>query len=168
MTNEYYTEGVVLDKEPIGEADLQIALYTRDLGKVVARAVSARKISSKLASHLEPLNFAAVRIVQKNRFQIVDALKTGALSKNLDTVAVLRLVKELSAEGQPDLALWELIKSEQLVGGEVLKVLGFDKRFAVCENCGTKNPTHFLVKQLEYFCSPCFLKSGRPASFALE
>lgn len=168
VTNEYFTEALVLDKEPVGEADLQISLYTRDLGKITARAVGARKIVSKLASHLEPLNFVSVRLIQKNRFQAVDALKTGALSKDRDIVAVLQLIKELSAEGQPDYDLWDLIKSGQLSGGAALSALGFDSRFAVCESCGTQKPGHFLIRQLEYFCSSCLVKSGCPASFALE
>ncbi len=168
MTNEYFTDAIILDKEPIGESDLQITLYTKDLGRITTRAVSARKITSKLASHLEPLNLVQARLVQKNRFQVVDALCNGALPKNSDSIAVLQLVKDLTAEGQPDYELWELLKSGQATGASVLRALGFDGQFAVCENCGNQNPSYFLVKQLEYFCAPCFVKSGKPVSFALE
>ena len=168
MTQEFYTEAIVLDKEPVAEADLQISLYTKDLGKITARAIGARKIVSKLASHLEPLNFVAVRLVQKNRFQVVDALKSGALPRTQNTLAVLQLIKELSAEGQSDLEIWDLIKSGDLTGELALGALGFDSRYAVCEGCGSQKPGHFLIKQLEYLCSLCLVKSGRPVSFALE
>ena len=46
MTSEYYTQALVLAKEPTGESDSQVFLYTSDLGLVIAKAVGARKIVS--------------------------------------------------------------------------------------------------------------------------
>ena len=59
------------------EIDAQIVLYTRDFGKVLAKAKSARKMTSKLNGHLQPLNFINARLIEKTpvgRFQVVDAL----------------------------------------------------------------------------------------------
>jgi len=129
MTSEYYTEALVLDKEPVGEADSRVFLYTRDLGRIAATAVSARKITSKLSSHLEPLNFVKVRMIHKNRFQIVDALKTESLPKNPNNVAIAHLIKDLTGDEQSDPQLWELLREKQFSGEEILSALGFDISF---------------------------------------
>ena len=92
-SNEYFTEAVVLDKEPSGEFDSIAHLYTQELGRVSASVTSARKILSKLNSHLEPLNLVQVRLVEKNRFHVADVLKTGALDRqHLDA---LKLIKSI-------------------------------------------------------------------------
>ena len=117
---EYFTEALVLDKEPIGESDSLISLYTKELGKITARAISIRKITSKLSSHLEPLNFVDARLVHKNRFQVVDALKTGRL--NSKAIGTLHLIKDLSGEGEPDRDLWNLLKKGNFEGDEELEV----------------------------------------------
>lgn len=167
MTNEYFTDAIVLDKDPIGEADEQVYLYTKDLGRITARAISARKITSKLASHLQPGKFIQVRLIQKNRFQVVDALETGELPKDFSIIRVLRLVKDLTGEGQQDHDLWNVLKSGAPNGISVLSALGFDSQFAVCENCGNEKPSHFIFQRLEYYCFSCFSQSGKPAAFAL-
>lgn len=168
MTNEYFTEAVVLDREPIGESDIQVTLYTKNLGKVTAKAVGARKAVSRLAAHLEPLHFVQARLVEKNRFQVVDALKTDSLPKEPGMVAILQLVKELAAENQSDFALWELLRGKQFSGEDVLGVLGFDGSFAVCENCGRSAPDYFLLNEMRYACGACLVRAGRPANFALK
>lgn len=167
-THEYFTEALVLDKEPVGEADLQVVLYTKELGRVTAKVVSARKITSKLAAHLEPLNFISVRLIQKGRFQIVDALTTDRLPGSSDTMAILGLVKELTGEEQPDFELWQALKNKAVKGESILGLLGFDHQFADCQNCGAQYPEHFLIRELEYRCAPCFVRSGQPLNFQLK
>jgi len=163
---EYFTEALVLDKEPIGEADSLVTLYTKELGKITARAISVRKITSKLASHLEPLNFVNARLVHKNRFQVVDALKTDRL--NPDALGTLHLIKDISGEGEPDLDLWNLLKKGNFEGKLILATLGFDSQFACCSYCGVNHPSHFLTGDLEYSCQACFVRAGSPTNFVLE
>lgn len=168
MTDEYFTEALVLDKEPIGESDLRVVLYTRDLGRVTAKVVSARKITSKLAAHLEPLNFISVRLIQRGRFQIVDALTSDRLPGSSDTMAILSLVQELTGEEQADYELWKVLRSKEATGGDILSLLGFDHKFADCQSCGAQYPEHFLIRELEYRCTPCFVRSGQPLNFQLK
>lgn len=165
---EHYTEALVLDKEDLGDYDSRVFLYSKDLGKVSAKATSVRKITSKLAAHLEPGNLINVRLVQKNSFQIADALKVSSLPKSSETMRVLNLVKELAPEGDRDQSLWEFLILGEEKGEEALRILGFDKEFAVCDSCGAGNPRHFLLRELDYRCALCLVKSGRPASFALK
>lgn len=150
---EYVTEAVVLDKEPVGETDVRVFLYTRHFGKVAAKAKSARKIISKLNSHLEPLNLVQVRLVEKNGLQVADALRFGRLPE--DQLRQLRLIHELTPEFEADAMLWSAILSR---AGEnvLLKILGFDGQFAVCGRCGDNQGLVFLVSELNYFCGHCY------------
>jgi len=153
---EYFTEAIVLDKEPSGEYDVRVHLYTKELGRVVAKATSARKITSKLNAHLEPLNLVDVRMVNKNSFQIVDALRKNKISPNF--LNIVKATKELTAENDFDYSLWTvltaLIQKNQPNMGVVLSVLGFDPKFANCEMCGGDCHFFSLINQ-GFYCKNC-------------
>ena len=153
MRAEYFTEAVVLDKEAIGEFDALVYLYTQQLGRIRARVTSARKITSKLNGHLEPLNLVQLRLVEKNRFQIADVLKTGSLPVN--QFKVLRLIKTIAPEAQPDGELWRLVTKGDLTEDRALKILGFDKQFAACQRCEGLEGLVFSTGDLAYFCRLC-------------
>ena len=149
---EYGGEAIVLQREPQSECDSRVALFTRRFGKIVAKAKSARKITSKLASHLEPGNVADVRIVEKNDAHITDALKKSRVDA---TPADLHLLNVLLAEAQPDQELWRvLVAGEKFSWEMVLKVLGWDPREAQCETCGAP-PDIFRISQQDFFCYSC-------------
>ena len=160
MLSEFFTEAIVLDREELGEFDSRIFLYTKILGRVTARAQSARKITSKLSAHIEPLNLVNARLVYGKNFQLVDALRFQKLGK--DFLKILRLVKQISADNQPDLELWQLLKRQcqdpqaiGLVSKQILKIAGFDPRFAACQNCQSGNPNHFVFADAQYLCGRC-------------
>lgn len=48
--------GVILKKHPLGEADELLTIFTKESGKLRVKAVSSRKIHSRLAGHLQSLN----------------------------------------------------------------------------------------------------------------
>ena len=48
--------GIILKKHPLNEADELLTIYTRETGKLRCKAVAVRKISSRLAGHLQSLN----------------------------------------------------------------------------------------------------------------
>lgn len=166
---EYYTDALVLDKESRGELDGLAILYTKDLGKVVARAKSLKKITSKLAGHLEPLNFVKVRLVEKNGFQAVDAL-TVKVNKGIRKDAAklakfLRIadfIKEMTFECQTDHQLWRFIKKmfdsdfeEKAAYRFLLRIFGFDSAFAACVLCRKKPVKFFNKKEPMFFCGQC-------------
>ena len=51
----YRSETVILSYTPLDEADLLVTMYTKDRGKVRAVGKGARRSTSKLVGHLEPL-----------------------------------------------------------------------------------------------------------------
>ena len=52
----YRTEAVVLKSSPFGEGGLIVTLFSRDAGKLRAVVRGARRPTSKMVGHLEPLN----------------------------------------------------------------------------------------------------------------
>ncbi|MEE8131512.1 MAG: recombination protein O N-terminal domain-containing protein [Candidatus Paceibacterota bacterium] len=166
---EYFTEAVVLDKKESGDFDTLISLYTKDLGKVVAKAKSIRKITSKLAGHLEPLNFVRVRLIEKNGFQVVDALaprqrkKSRASIENFSKLlTLLQFIKETTFELQPDPYFWLEIRKilisdfeGKTVYRNLLKILGFDPEFASCHRCSSKIVNYFYKTDQVFFCKKC-------------
>lgn len=163
---EYFTEAIVLDKENLGELDSRIFLYTKEIGKVIAKATSGRKITSKLSPYLEPLNLIKARLVEKKSagFQVADALRIGKF-KDFEMLKILNLIKELAAENQPEPHLWMLMKEVygkpmpiSLLGREILKLFGFDPKFSSCDICHKTRPEYFLFEEVKYLCRYCFIR----------
>ncbi|MBI4119340.1 MAG: DNA repair protein RecO [Parcubacteria group bacterium] len=162
---EYFTEALVLDQEDIGEGDAWIYLYTQKLGKIRARAASIRKVTSKLAGHLQPLNFAAVRIVEKNGLRLVDGLSLGKVraARQAAALSAALLVKEIAAEYQPDPVVWHFLKTIFLSGKDeyldnrkmILKALGFESPSDKCQACRRQPFTHFAYQDAQFLCARC-------------
>lgn len=51
----FNTTAIILNRRAFKESDLLVTFLSRDFGKMTAMAIGAKKIKSKLASHLEPL-----------------------------------------------------------------------------------------------------------------
>lgn len=158
---EYVTQAFVLDSEPSGEYNARVFLFTKELGRITARARSLRKMGSKLAGHLQPLMISTVRLVEKNGFQVVDALMNRDLRKNLeskslrDLIAVARLIREMTSENQAEPELWSLLEDGDILSKRFLKVMGFDPDHAVCHNCESRDSISFNLKDTLYFCKNC-------------
>lgn len=164
---EYFVEAIVLDKEDLGEYDSRVFLYTKEFGRLAAKAKSSRKITSKLAAHLEPLNLIRARLICAKDFQVVDALRMGRLDRTL--MPVLHLVKEICMENQPDQLLWQLLEQQYRsqssapeCAKEVLRISGFDPDWAACQSCKSRWPTCFLLDSAAYVCGRCFVKLSSP------
>ena len=97
----YRTEALVLRQASLGEADLLLSLLTPDQGKLRAVARGARRVTSRLVGHLEPLtrvNLAVARgrtrdvITQAQGLESFAALKGDleAISHGIYVVSVQR------------------------------------------------------------------------------
>ena len=67
----FRSQGIVLESKPLSEADLMVTLLTSDEGKLRAVARGARKTTSKLVGHLEPLNRVDISVARGKEFQYV-------------------------------------------------------------------------------------------------
>lgn len=67
----YTTEAIVLRVVPNGEANSDVVLFTRDLGKITVRAQSARKQESKMRMYLTRFRVVVVDLVKgKNTWRL--------------------------------------------------------------------------------------------------
>lgn len=67
----YRAVGLILRKSPSGEADLVSSLYTREYGKLDVLARGARRLTSKLIGHFEPLTLIRLSIARGRTLHIV-------------------------------------------------------------------------------------------------
>ena len=67
----YRCEGLTLRKASIGEADLVVTVFTAERGKVRAVGKGARRSSSRLVGHLEPLTLARLSMARGRELDIV-------------------------------------------------------------------------------------------------
>jgi DNA repair protein RecO (recombination protein O) len=112
----YRTEGLVLKKVPFGEADLMLTLYTREAGKLRAVAKGARRSSSKLVGHFEPLTLTRLSLARGRNLDIITQAQTienfTQLKSNLSALTrglyVAELVDGFSSENHPNSSLYEL------------------------------------------------------------
>lgn len=149
---EYVSEALVLSKDPVGELDVRVSLFTKDFGKLVARAKSARKILSKLSAHLEPGNLVRARFIQQKGLQVVDVLKS---SRVLTDPHDLYILDRVLAEGVPDYELWTTLVGNTFSWRTTLKTLGWDPSGADCEMCALRTPIAFHSDTQRFFCDSC-------------
>jgi len=150
---EYYTPAIVLDKEPAREQDAVAHLFTKHHGRVTAKLISGRKITSKLSAHFEPNQVVVARLVERGGVRAVDGIRIRKL--NLPW-AVMLAVKELSPLWEEDAGLYALLLSpERPTITETLAYLGYDPRFSSCLLCGRLAPEYFLVRDHEFACREC-------------
>ena len=155
---EFITDAVVLHKEPLRDADARYFFFTKRHGKVAGKATSTRKITSKLAGHLEPGTLTAVRFIERNGggtgTQVIDALKDRSLDISM---LDLRLLNAILHEGEVDMEIWDELTRGRFSWENILRILGWDPANAACEVCG-KRASYFYIPRQEFFCPTCASK----------
>ena len=169
---EYVTDAIVLRKDPLGDLDGRYTLFTKRFGKLVAKAKSSRKLTSKLAPHLEPGIVAKVRFIETKGTQLVDALKTDRIALPLGD---LHFLSQLLPDAEPEPALWNLLigdvaheKSSGWSWAKTLAILGWDPEDAECIVCGSKYPSAFYITHQEFYCRTHASKARRDAVIFID
>ncbi|MGC9046663.1 MAG: hypothetical protein ACP5IC_00900 [Minisyncoccia bacterium] len=163
---EYITEGIVIDYVNLfSSLDRIYFIYTKDFGLIKAKAISARKIISKLSPQLDYLNYVLLRIIDKNQYIIADVYLLNKFDKIKQDPATLKkilsLLKTLKlvAVMEKDIRLWYWLKNalnkNRIVIKEFLKISGFDLSNAKCEICNSKNIFAFYIKDQSFLCKNC-------------
>ena len=65
------TNCIVLKKKEMKEADLQVTLFSKDYGKIIATAYGIRKSNKRNVVSLNPLNEVEITLSQKNNYYVV-------------------------------------------------------------------------------------------------
>lgn len=153
-------EAIVLRRRPLGEADKQLTLFTRERGKLAAVARGARKPTSKLAGATETCVQARFQLAQGKTFWIVtQAVLIRARARLhrqlLHAVAALyacELIDSLLEEGVPDEDLFHLLSHTLdelenspdlfwtlcLFENAVMNQQGYAPVLHQCARCGTQ------------------------------
>jgi len=113
----YRCEAIVLGYSPLGEADLLVTLYTRDQGKVRAVGKGARRSTSKLVGHLEPLTVVKMSMAHGRSMDIISQAEVinsfSTLKEDLTAITkgqyLAEMVDGFGAEASPNPSLFQLM-----------------------------------------------------------
>ncbi|MDP3741609.1 MAG: DNA repair protein RecO [bacterium] len=75
--------GVILKKHPLGEADELLTIFTKETGKLRVKAVSSRKIRSRLAGHLQSLNEIQFEVAGRGSLPVLISVRGTRLNNYL-------------------------------------------------------------------------------------
>ena len=155
---EYYTKALVLGRTPRGDIDGTLTLYTKELGRVSAKAKSLRKLTSKLSGHLIPGRLANVRIVEMggDTKQVVDALSLPSKASQ-EFLKFLDFIRQMAPIGMPDLHLWHELERAAIRGTidkdtykRIISIMGYDAKNAICDNCGSVKIAYFVPRDIMF------------------
>jgi len=100
MSVYYRTQGFILSKNALREADQIFSIYTRDFGNLKILGKSIRKIKSKLRSGMEIFYLSEIEFIQgKNYKTLTDVLiieKFKNIRENLDKLKIAYQIAELT------------------------------------------------------------------------
>jgi recombinational DNA repair protein (RecF pathway) len=162
---EYVTDAIVLRKDSLGDLDGRYTLFTQRFGKIVAKAKSSRKVTSKLAPHLEPGIIGKVRFIETKGTQLIDALKSTRLTLGLTD---LHFLSQLLPDAEPEPALWELLADGNFTWPKTLAILGWDPEGAECIVCGAQSPSYFYITRQEFYCRTHASKARKDAVISID
>ena len=113
----YKTETIILRQRRLGEADRLLTVYTPTYGKLEVKAKGVRKITSRMAGHLQPLTRCMVQLAQGRISEVVTGCQTiesfQVLREDLHRLSralyAVELVDRLAPERMPDFATYRLL-----------------------------------------------------------
>jgi len=113
----YQTNGIVIKKTKLGEADRILTLYTPDRGKIQAVAKGVRRPKSKMAGHLELLTHSRISLARGRNLDIVTGAQTIDAFLPLKTdltlasygLYVIELVNQFTPDQSEDEELFRLL-----------------------------------------------------------
>lgn len=135
----YKTEGIVLKRRNLGEADRILTILSREYGKITVIAPGVRRIPSRRSSHVELLNFSQFTLYGKSKAFLPIVTQAQALEsfssvkKNLHKIGyayyICELVNGLCAENQENRRVFFHLKSILSELSETLDAAGLVKKF---------------------------------------
>ncbi len=119
----YQTEGIILGKKDVGEADRIFSVLTKEFGRIDAVAQGIRRVESKLRYSLSTFSYVRFGLVaSRSSWRIVDAEELNNWMNIRETPGKLatifriaELINRMVKGQEPDIALWEEVKSAFLL-----------------------------------------------------
>jgi len=118
MEETYNTKAIILNRLSFREYDSRAIVYSIDKGKLELVTRGTKKIQSKLAGHIEPLNLSDIMVVCGKQFNYIGSAVNEdcylELKNDLDKVKIsgkgIKLFNELIKPEQADKELFFLLK----------------------------------------------------------
>jgi DNA repair protein RecO (recombination protein O) len=164
----FKTEGIIIKRRNIGEADRIITAFTKYHGKLQIKATGVRKITSRRSSHIELLNRANLSLYQGRSLPILTEVQSledfSDIKQDLTKVGfayhICELIDGLCAENQEQKHVFDLLNitlSRMCTDQELsvvvhdfemslLRLLGFFPQQKLVDNFNT---TAFIEQILE-------------------
>jgi len=182
MATHYRTEGYVLKKTDLREADQLFTVYTRDYGKVDILGRAIRKMTSKLRSGIELFYLSEIEFIQGKAYKtLTDAILINKfknirndLEKMKTAYQIVDMVDGLIKGQEPDERIWKLLNesferlslSTYLIYHyffwNFLSVLGYQIDLYNCVYCKKQLiplKLYFNAQEGGIFCAKCFNES---------
>ncbi len=114
----FKTEGIVIKRRNVGEADRIITIFSKDHGKLQIKASGVRKITSRRSPHIELLNYVNLTLYTGKTYPILVEAQSkenfSTLKEDLHKVGlayhICELIDGLCPEGQEHESVFELLK----------------------------------------------------------
>src|SRR5881296_2589130 len=116
----HQSDSIILETDPLGEADRIVAFFSRDHGKVRGVANGARRMKNRFGASLEPLAHSRIMFSQKEnrdlvRIQSADLLDSSMkLFEDYDRAVcaghLVELIDRFLPEHEPQDAVFRLVR----------------------------------------------------------
>jgi len=115
----YKTQGIIIKRANLNEFDRLLTIYTKDFGKILARAKAVRKSQSKLKGHLELFLHSHFLLAPGKNLDIITGAETierfPGLHQQLPCLAAAYYLSEIIDKSivgpEKDVHIWQLILS---------------------------------------------------------
>jgi len=115
----YKTEGIIIRKRDLTEADRLITVYTKDFGKILLKAKAVKKNQAKLKGHLELFLHSHLMFAQGRGLDIAIGAETidsfsvvhNHLPCSAGAYCVSELIDKLVVGPESDENVWQLVLS---------------------------------------------------------
>jgi DNA repair protein RecO (recombination protein O) len=156
----YKTPAIVLRQRRLGDADKIVTLYSANYGKLDAVAKGVRRVTSRLAGQVEPLNHGSFMLAQGRNLDIVTQAQTietfqplrDDLTRLSKALYAAELVDRFTEERSENFALYRLLLDtlRRLVEQDdldlalrffemsLLSLLGYKPELGQCVVCGQR------------------------------
>ncbi|MFH1456835.1 MAG: DNA repair protein RecO [Patescibacteria group bacterium] len=176
----YQDKAIILSRKVFREDDLLISCFTKNNGKTILRAVGAKKIKSKLAGHIEPMNLVEIEwVAGKTLDKLTGAVGSPsflAVKKNIIKTAYalyfLEIIEQATQNNHPDKNIFILLNNflNKIMNLDnkklpILRIIfiykflalaGYSPLFKKIENSEEFN----LIKEIIYSSADEFFKKG--------
>lgn len=191
MDESRHTKAIILNRSDYRESDYLVKAYTKDFGLLNLLAKGTKKLSSKMAGHLEPMSHVKILIISGKGFDYIaaaDAIDSrleirNDLNKIFYAGKIISLFSSLVKEEEGDARLFSLldtylaaINDDEDFNKEkgslfylrftlsFLSELGYSPEMKNCLHCRTKieSGQNYFDFKGGLICPACRVKNLRP------